>query len=378
MVFWGGIVCGTGSIARFRTKVQRGRICKTPHHQTPVDMPLRLLEVSLPESDAENVRDLIAEDSIYGFWREKTSDDRSLVKMLLSVEQTERVLDVLEQQYSGLEGFRIVLLPVEATIPRIEEKAVEGVPAQETAVRDKMRISREELYSDIVDSTRLNRIFIAMVILSAVVAAVGLLKDSVAIIIGAMVIAPLLGPNVGLALATTLGDGKLGWDVLKTNVAGLSIALSFAFVIGMVIDIDPTIAEIQSRTFIGLPDITVALASGVAGVLAFTSGASMALIGVMVAVALMPPLIVFGLLMGAGHMTLATGALFLLITNIICVNLAGVTTFWIQGVRPLTWWEVSKARRATRLAVLVWSLLLIILVAVVLFTQQSDLRHVLD
>ena len=344
-------------------------------------MPLRLLEVSLPEADAKNVRELIAEDSIYGFWREKTSEERSLVKILLSVEQTERVLDVLEQEYGGLDGFRVVLLPVEATIPRIEEKKIEpanaDAQAAEPVAKDAMRISREELYSDIVDSTKLNSIFIAMVVLSAVVAAVGLLKDSVAIIIGAMVIAPLLGPNVGLALATTLGDKKLGLDVLKTNIVGMSIALAFAFVIGMLIPIDPQIAEIQSRTFIGLPDIAVALASGVAGVLAFTSGASMALIGVMVAVALMPPLIVFGLLMGSGYTTLALGALFLLITNIICVNLAGVTTFWVQGIRPRSWWEASKARKATRLAVLLWSLLLLILVAVILFTQQIDLKNLL-
>jgi len=345
-------------------------------------MPLRLLEVSLPESDAKNVRDLISEDTIYGFWREKTSEDQSLVKMLLSVEQTERVLDVLEHQYSGLDGFRVVVLPVEATIPRIEETIAkqETAEAKKTgpAAKDKMRISREELYSDIVDSTKLNSIFVAMVILSAVVAAVGLLQDSVAIIIGAMVIAPLLGPNVGLALATTLGDKKLGWSVLKTNAVGMSIALAFAFIIGMLFPIDPQIGEIQSRTFIGLPDIAVALASGVAGVLAFTSGASMALIGVMVAVALMPPLIVLGLLIGSGHTILALGAFFLLTTNIICVNLAGVTTFWVQGVRPRSWWEASKARKATRLAAFIWSILLIILIAVVLFTQQNDLIILLD
>jgi uncharacterized hydrophobic protein (TIGR00341 family) len=345
-------------------------------------MPLRLLEVSLPESDAKDVRELIAEDSIYGFWREKSSEDHSLVKILLSVEQTERVLDVLEHQYSGLEGFRVVVLPVEATIPRIEEKKTEPkkVDDQKTeqAAKEKMRISREELHSDIVDSTKLNSIYVAMVILSAVVAAVGLLQDSVAIIIGAMVIAPLLGPNVGLALATTLGDKDLGWNVLKTNAVGVSIALAFAFVIGMVFPIDPQIGEIQARTYVALPDIAVALASGVAGVLAFTSGASMALIGVMVAVALMPPLIVLGLLLGSGHTTLALGAFFLLTTNIICVNLAGVTTFWVQGVRPRSWWEATGARKATRLAVLVWSLLLIILILVILYTQRQDVSILLN
>ncbi|GEM_PF-860880 len=77
----------------------------------------------------------------------------------------------------------------------------------------------------------------------------------------------------------------------------------------------------------GLDDIAIALASGSAGVLAFTTRASSILIGVMVAVALLPPLVAFGLLLGAGHELLAFGALLLLFVNIICINLAGVVTF---------------------------------------------------
>ena len=82
--------------------------------------------------------------------------------------------------------------------------------------------------------------------------------------------------------------------------------------------------------------------------------------------------------MGSGYTTLALGSLFLLITNIICVNLAGVTTFWIQGVRPQSWWEASGARKTTPLAILVWTLLLIILVAVILFTQQNELKDLVN
>jgi len=59
-----------------------------------------------------------------------------------------------------------------------------------------------------------------------------------------------------------------------------------------------------------------------------------ALIGVMVAVALLPPLVTFGLLLGVGHMASATGALSLFLINLICVNLAGVTTFLVQSIRP--------------------------------------------
>ena len=339
-------------------------------------MPLRLLEIIIPESNNQNVRDLIEDDSVIAFWQEDSSETGVLVKMILSVEHTEKVLDLLEQKFSGMEGFRVVLLAVEATIPRIEEKKTENPASEieeqkEEAENNVPRISREELHSDIVDSTKFTNTYVAMVLLSTIVAVVGLLNDDVSIVIGAMVIAPLLGPNVALALATTLGDFELGINALKTSFLGIVMALGLSISIGYFFSVDPAIPQIASRTSIGLSDIILALASGIAGVLAFTSGASISLIGVMVAVALLPPLITLGLLIGSGNLTEALGALLLLVTNIICVNLAGVTTFLVQGIRPRKWWEASKAKKAARTAIILWSVLLVILIAVIIFSQRT-------
>ncbi|MHB1093870.1 DUF389 domain-containing protein [Thiobacillus sp.] len=69
------------------------------------------------------------------------------------------------------------------------------------------------------------------------------------------------------------------------------------------------------------------------------------------AVALLPPLVAFGLLLGSGHAALAMGALSLAMMNLICVNLAGVTTFLVQGIRPATWWEKDRAVKSTRIAI---------------------------
>lgn len=342
-------------------------------------MPLRLLEVILPETNSQTVKELIEDKSVIGFWQEESSEAGLLIKMLLSAEQTEQILDLLEEKFGGAAGFRVVMLPVEATIPRIDQqeennqtKLAEPQPAEETG-QNVGRISREELYADIVDSTKLTATYTAMVTLSSIVAAVGLLRDNVAVVIGAMVIAPLLGPNVGLALATTLGDFELGRNALKTGLSGVVIALGLSIVAGYAFNVDPTVSEISSRTGVGFSDIVLALASGSAGVLAFTSGVSTALIGVMVAVALLPPLVAFGLLLGSGNWPEATGALLLLVTNLICVNLAGVTTFLAQGIRPRQWWEEKKAERATRLAIMLWSVLLIILIAVIFVSQRIAL-----
>jgi uncharacterized membrane protein len=78
----------------------------------------------------------------------------------------------------------------------------------------------------------------------------------------------------------------------------------------------------------------------------------------MVAVALVPPLVVAGLLLGNGQLSLASKALLLTGANVICVNLAGIATFLLQGVRPRTWGEVERAKAGTRKATLIWTLLL--------------------
>ena len=125
------------------------------------------------------------------------------------------------------------------------------------------------------------------------------------------------------------------------------------------------------RTRANLSVIILALASGCAGVLAFTTGLSSAVIGVMVAVALLPPLTVCGLLLGTGQIKEAMGAFLLFITNIICINLSGVITFLFQGVSPRAWWEADKAKKATRKALVLWSIILLVLAATILLWQTK-------
>jgi uncharacterized hydrophobic protein (TIGR00341 family) len=132
--------------------------------------------------------------------------------------------------------------------------------------------------------------------------------------------------------------------------------------LGLFLTVDPGMQEIHSRTMVSYADIALALASGVAGALSFTSGLPSAMIGVMVAVALIPPLVVFGLLLGGGFADQSLGALLLLAINMICVNIAGVSTFLLKGLQPVYWWEASKAKKATRYAIILWISLLLTLV----------------
>ncbi len=338
-------------------------------------MALRLIELVLPEEKKEQVKKILEEYSILDIWLESLTENLILIKIIPAEDETESILDLLEKHYSNIEGFRIILLPVEATIPRPkptkEKGSVEEIPTEQESKAKAARISREELYTDITDATKLSSVYGVMVILSSVVAAIGILRENVAVIIGAMVIAPLLGPNVALSLATTLGDIDLARRAIKTNLIGIFTAFIISVILGFFLPVNPDISVIVSRAKVGVGDIILALAAGGAGALAFTTGISTVLIGVMVAVALLPPLVISGLLLGSGNWLMSIGAILLLLTNLICINLAGVITFLLQGIHPRTWWEADKAKKMTLRAVFLWILLLIVLAIIILLSQKS-------
>jgi uncharacterized hydrophobic protein (TIGR00341 family) len=339
-------------------------------------MALRLIEMVLQEKDGAGVRELLNDCKVLEHRQIQLADGEVLVRILLDAEQSEKVLDLLEKRYSNDEGNRVVILPVEATLPRAQAEpepepqpaASEPPPPEE---KPPERIGREELYEDIKNGARLSRVYMAMVALSTIVAAIGLSHNSVAVIIGAMVIAPLLGPNVALSLGITLGDLSLLRQALLTALAGVAAAAGLSVIIGVLLEVDPTLSEMASRTRVGLGDIVVALASGSAGALAFTTGVSATLIGVMVAVALLPPLVTSGLLLGGGHpVSWAISAFSLFLVNLICVNLAGVSTFVLQGIKPTSWWEKDQAVKATRIAIALSVVLLAVLVGIILLLHK--------
>ena len=333
-------------------------------------MPLRIVEMMVKEGDRQ-VSSFIEGVPVVNIWTIGLKDGSDIVRILLDAKHTEVLSDILTREFGSRDGFRIILLPVEATLPAIEEaaegkeEAMEPPPAGKTPER----ISREELYEDVAQGAKLTRVYVAMIALSTIVAAVGLIRDDIAIVIGAMVIAPLLGPNVSLSLASTLGDLNLARRSLTTIGVGVATATALSILLGVALNVDPLVPAIHARTRAGLADVALALAAGAAGSLAFTSGVPAVVVGVMVSVALLPPLVVMGLLLGSGHLELAFGSFILLLTNVTCVNLAAVSTFVIQRVQPRTWWEAERAKGATRIALAIWIIMLAILVSLILSGQ---------
>ncbi len=342
-------------------------------------MSLRMVEMVVSEASAAEIASLSEDVCILGLWREPLHDELVLLRVLVRSDKTEAVIQELESRFQTSPGFRLVILEVQATLPRpLEDESEAPIVMSSEKPSDNehdkpknpQRIACAELVQKLTEGTVINRIYVATVLLSTIVAAIGLIRDNVAVIIGAMVIAPLLGPNMTLSLATTLGDSKLAKNALCVDAVGLLLSLILAAVIGLVVNLDPLSAEIAQRTKVDLSNVVLALAAGSAGAIAFTTGISTALVGVMVAVALLPPLTTTGLLIGAGQWQPAFGALTLTAVNVICINLAGVGTFLWQGVKPGHWWEQERAKRMTRAAGLVWLILLALLVLLIVLAYH--------
>lgn len=323
---------------------------------------MRLIEIVADAGHTDTLSSIADQNEITDYWWGAPADDgRRSFRMLVNDHARQPVMDALQGLFAGSENVRIVVLPVDTYLPREPED--DGHAA---------RATREELYAQIEKGARIDSNFLLLTFLSTVVAAIGLIEDNVAVVVGAMVIAPLLGPNIALAFGSSLGDGDLVWKALRAALTGLGLAFGLSMGIGLLWPVDIArgdmllaSSEILARTDVGLDGVVLALASGAAAVLSLTTGLSSTLVGVMVAVALLPPTATMGMLFGAGQPQLAVGAGLLLAVNVVCVIVAAKLVFMAKGVRPRTWYERRKARQSTLIYGLTWLVLLAILLAIV-------------
>ncbi len=324
-------------------------------------MALRLIEIVLNNEDTGELRKFLKKYDVIEHSELPLLKNKVLFRILLSADICETVLGFLDEKYTCNERNRVTVLPVEATLPLTEEPVNSPLQVENIS---KDRVATEELYEDVRDASECSKIYMFMVVLSTLVTAVGLYNNNVVVLLGGMLIAPILGPIIGLALGITLGDLWLLRRSVLTGFSGIGIALLLSITIGSLIKLDPTLSEIALRTQLVKGDLVVALASGCAGALAFTTGVPAMLIGVMVAVSLLPPLVTTGLLIGAGHPELVEGAFVLFLMNFLSVNVAGVIVFLLQGIYPRNWAENSFLTKFIRSTMIVlWIAMLIAFLA---------------
>lgn len=213
----------------------------------------------------------------------------------------------------------------------------------------------KDLFLQLRESARAPTHFLLLMVLSAIVATLGLFLSSAAVIIGAMVLAPLMAPIISLAMGVLRGDRGLLSTSLTSIGIGTLLALGTAAFIALLIPFERITPEMAGRLNPNLLDLGVAIAAGIAGAYAHARESVMkSLPGVAIAVALAPPLCVAGIGIGWMDLHIISGALLLFLTNLVGIALAAALTFLVLGYAP-----ILRARRG-----LVISLLLLAIISV--------------
>ncbi len=192
---------------------------------------------------------------------------------------------------------------------------------------------RKELITQIRVMAHPNLSFYILMLLSTLIAGYGLLANSTAVVIGAMLVAPLMGPIFGMTLGLVIGDRKLFFESLLAETTGVVLAILMGVLIGSMPFIPPYESEILSRTQPTLFDMIIALASGLAGGYVLVNPKlNSGIAGVAIATALVPPLAVCGLEIAAGGMQEAQLAFLLFISNVFAILLSAAVIFMLSGV----------------------------------------------
>ncbi|MFC1659274.1 TIGR00341 family protein, partial [Pseudomonadota bacterium] len=335
-------------------------------------MLYRIIEVHLDKNNIKVLDAISEQKSIIDYWKDINTEGRAKYSFLVRSQDVQKITDAIETTLGYTKTIRIIVLNVEATLPKIEELTTTKDKNSKTS---ECEISREELYSSVSKNSNLSSTFLLLIFLSSIVAAIGMIQGSITTIIGAMVIAPLLGPIIGFSFSIATNNEDLTSQSLKTIIFSFIFCIIVSIIIGLFwryfIGNDIYITqELMDRTTVDFYDITLALVSGGAAALSVTSGVSSALVGVMVAVAILPPLCASGIMFGFGNILLGLGALHLSLVNLVCVNISAQIMFLFKKIWPRVPEEKVKAKN-----IIIRNLIISIIILILL---SGGIYHVED
>ena len=331
---------------------------------------MRYIEISVPEGRRQAVLDVLEDEGVYYTVADETSRRAftAVVRFPLPTRAVEPVLDRLHRAGIGDEA-QVVVINAETVISQnfadLRKRHTKGGKRGERTSRQVLRRKADEL-------TPVFPIYVVMLLISAVVATAGLLADSPAVVVGSMVIAPLIGPALAANVGIVTGDDRLKTTGFRYQAVGLAIVVVASVglaTLARLAGLEPAgvdivvAAELQERVSPNLFSIAVALGAGVAGILSLTRGFSEAIVGVMIAAALIPPAAAVGITTAWGMYGAAAGAVILVGVNVLSINFAALVTLWVAGYRPQGLFDVSSTRRSTYTYAGVFGLALLVFTA---------------
>ncbi|WP_410507478.1 TIGR00341 family protein [Methanosarcina hadiensis] len=309
---------------------------------------MRLVQVLIPAGKRKSVLEVLDKEQIdYVVWDETGRGDfEALVQFPIPSIGVEPVLEKLREAGLSKGVYTIVLSPETVISENIDilKKRYSGE-----------RISREELVARAQNLAPAASTFFAFLILSTVIATAGLLLDSAATIIGAMVVAPLMGPAISASVGTVVDDRKLVSRGVMLQVTGLLLAIAVSALLGFFIkesfflppELDiRDVSQIAERISPNFLYVLLALGSGFAGAVSIMRNVGSALVGVAIAIALIPPAATSGLGLAWGIPEVAIAAALLVVINMLAINMSTLVLFWLAGFRPLEPSAIDHARYA--------------------------------
>ncbi|WP_231184270.1 TIGR00341 family protein [Haladaptatus sp. DYF46] len=310
---------------------------------------MRLVQILVPRGRRTDVLDVLDEEGVdYAVFDETGRTEFSaLVTFPVPPSAVEPILEKLRDVGIEEDAFTIVLQPETVVSRRIGElkRRYAGV-----------NIAREELRDRAAEMAPDRSTFFSMTVISTIIAATGLLLDSSAVIIGAMVIAPLMGPAMAASVGTVVDEPDLVSRGVWYQITGLLVAIASAALFGFLVQgtvlIPPgldirTIPAITERFTPNFLSLLLALGAGAAGVISLMRGAGSVIVGVMIAVALVPPAATVGLGIAWLEFGVVLGGTVNVLVNLLSINLTALALLWVSGYRPERVRSVGEARSRT-------------------------------
>jgi uncharacterized hydrophobic protein (TIGR00341 family) len=315
---------------------------------------VRLVQVTIPTGKRETVLSILDEEGIdYVVTDESSGREYTAVAYFpLPTNAVEPILETLREAGLEREAYTVVLKTETVESERFEaltERYAETEQSEE-------RIARQELEARAGELASALPTYVTMTVVSAVIATAGLLLDSPATVVGSMVIAPLIGPAMAAAVGSVIDDAELFRRGVSLQLLGVGLAVASATLFAAFVQVanlvppglDPiSLSEVEERLAPSVLSLAVALGAGVAGAVSLTTGVSTALVGVMIAVALIPPAATVGIGIAYGEPALAVGSAVLVAVNVLSINLAALVVLWYSGYRPEQFFHHDQARIAT-------------------------------
>jgi len=323
---------------------------------------VKQLQISVPLETKETVQEILEDYSSEISVSDAEKNDKNIAQFTLTVKSEQ--IDELTDQLKSLKDIEsgdlsISVLKQESLIKK--GRATEGSGTM---------LSHEEVYSKAKESATFNIAEWALIGISAVIAAYGLVSNNIIVVIGAMMLSPILAPFVSGALSLNVGDKSLMMKALKTGLLSALISVSAATVALLPFSIQPNelIYLITSAT---MYSILLSLFVGVAAALTFVTGLRDQIAGVAVAIALIPPLASVGIGLRLLDFVIVLNSLTVAFMNMSAVILASFATFWALNFELSTYYKQRQAHKIRYLVPVVLNVFCLL----ILFTAYDIDRY---